>query len=181
MIISIPSLLLLWIFRNNRNREILLKYRYKLYKLRDNIREVEAKDPEIENVIFFYEYLEFSIVKLIDNLYIISIPTLIISYISSKLSKRHSEENKKIKQLDLKLKIFLRKNKHNKKYEKLFDEYGEILVDYFIDRHLLTLFSTLESVHIIIKVKNFLVRKILSYRFKKETAAPQFIDGTVLG
>lgn len=167
LIIILIGLMLYWRCKNLYYNSIELEYEYRLFDLRDKLRR-SAINGDIDKNSQFFRYLDSSICVTINELPRLNMLSLMM------LSWRH-RNNREIESFNKRLAVEI---EGNKKSALLYDEYGELIFEYFTKRHYFLRILVI-MVALTVKVMNgsFMVgkrikEKIVSIRFYPETSSP---------
>jgi hypothetical protein len=132
-----------WRIRNLYYKSLALKYKHKLYALRDKTRRY-AIEKKISPNSKFFDYLDTSICVTIKELDYLNLLTVLL------LSRRHRND-KKVKEFGRALEHITEQNKYAK---ELFAEYGVILVDYVGKKHYIIRFCLKSTLSLLYRILN---------------------------
>jgi len=148
--------------RRQRNSYLSLKYRYKIYALRDKLRGVLI-DDKINKNDWVFDYFDSSFSKLVNQLDMLTIYKAILLYLLNR-------NNKVVKTFSENLSSNL---KRSNTLTEIYVEYGNILLDFFVEKHSTSakiLVSTVSTFGFLNRVKKGIKNYILDLRYLPETS-----------
>ncbi len=155
-----------FLLRSQRNVRLSIKYRYRIYALRDDLR-LKAIEGRISPHSWVFDYLDSSFSKIIGQLGTLSIYKVGILAILHRRDKRLQEFRKKIST----------ELKKNEEFRELYNQYGNLLFEFFVERHKTTKIcftSIISFFRAASKIRASLESLILASRDLPETADYRF-------
>lgn len=152
--------------RSQKNARISNKYRYRVYALRDKLRQ-KAIDGKISPHSWVFDYLDSSFSKIIGQLDTLSIYKVGVLAILHKKDKGMQRFRKKIS-------AELRKNEE---LDSIYQDYGKLLFEFFVERHKTTrvcFASIIGFFRAASKIRAYLQNLVLASRDLPETADYSF-------
>lgn len=149
LVCLLVSCICYWRLRNMYYNNIELQFRYKMYKLRDLLRlmVIEKKIDEDESL---FDYLDTSLSIAIEK--VTSLHLLVVFF----LAKKHYKQPDFIS-FSTSLQTKLKENKYAK---EIYDEYGAIMIWYFLRKHFIIKFCVIGLGVLLMGVNFFKNKKI---------------------
>ena len=156
-----------WLSRNLYYDRLETEYSYKYYKLRDKLRRL-AIEGKVDKNDWGFDYLDLSLSKTVNKIGSINL------FVSVFLTLKHRKDEKYIQFC----RNVAKKMKENELFNEIFVEYGKLSSQYVIGRHFwlrfifrLTLSTTIGSMKVYQKFKQFLDKSSINVRTLPETSA----------